>query len=238
MRQLTSAELIQLWERGHEMPPARRAVALAEAAAAGQDGPAAADLPIGDRDHRLMLLRGRLFGPRVSGQDSCAECGTVLDVSFDLGALAAGHAPARTPVTVRVGKRMLRCRPLTTADLIAAAEADGPGFRAGLLARCVTGSDGQPATDLPAPAMAKVMSALSAADPLADVRLAVTCGECGHQWDITFDIASFLWTEICAAVERLLSDVHVLARAYGWSEAEVLAVGPRRRQYYLQAVGA
>ena len=40
MRQLTSAELIQLWERGHEMPPARRAVALAEAALADQDGPA------------------------------------------------------------------------------------------------------------------------------------------------------------------------------------------------------
>ena len=82
------------------------------------------------------------------------------------------------------------------------------------------------------------MSALSAADPLADVQLAVTCGECGRHWDTTFDIASFLWTEICAAVERLLGDVHVLARAYGWSEAEVLAVGPRRRQYYLQAVGA
>jgi hypothetical protein len=29
----------------------------------------------------------------------------------------------------------------------------------------------------------------------------------------------------------------VLASAYGWSEAEVLAVGPRRRQYYLEAVG-
>ena len=89
-----------------------------------------------------MLLRGLLFGPRVSGQDSCAECGTVLDVSFDLGALVAGHAPATTPVTVRVGKRVLRCRPLTTADLIAAAEADGPDFRGGLLARCVTGTDG------------------------------------------------------------------------------------------------
>ncbi len=225
MRQLTSAELIQVWERGHEMPPAQRAVALAEAALADEDGPAAVDLPI-------------LFGPRVSGQDSCAECGAVLDVSFDLGALAAGHAPARTPVTVRVGKRALRCRALTTADLIAAAEADGPDFRAGLLARCVTGTDGQPATDLPAPAIAKVMSALLAADPLADVRLAVTCGECGHQWDTTFDIASFLWTEICAAAERLLGDVHVLAMAYGWSENEVLAVGPRRRQYYLQAVGA
>ena len=238
MHQLTSAELIEVWERGHEMPPAQRAVALAEAALADEDRPAVVDLPIGDRDHLLMLMRGRLFGLRVSGQDSCSECGTVLDVSFDLGALAAGHAPARTPVTVRVGKRALRCRALTTADLIAAAQADGPDFRAGLLARCVTGTDGQPATDLPAPAMAKVMSALSAADPLADVRLAVTCGECGHQWDTTFDIASFLWAEICAAAERLLSDVHVLAMAYGWSENEVLAVGPRRRQYYLQAVGA
>ena len=58
-----------------------------------------------------MLLRGRLFGPRVSGQDSCAECGAVLDVSFDLGALAAGHARRRTPVTVRVGKRCCAAGP-------------------------------------------------------------------------------------------------------------------------------
>src|SRR5579863_7696815 len=100
MHQLTSAELIHLWERGHEMPPAQRAVALAEAARADEDGPAVADLPIGDRDRLLMLLRGRLFGTRVSGQDSCTQCGTVLEVSFDLGALAAGHAPVRTPITV------------------------------------------------------------------------------------------------------------------------------------------
>jgi hypothetical protein len=238
MRQLTSADLIQLWERGHEMPPVQRAVALAEAAMADEDRPAAVDLPLGDRDRRLMVLRGWLFGPQVSAEDSCAECGAVLEVSFDLGALAAGHAPSRPPVTVRVGKRALRCRALTTADLIAAAEADGCDFRSGLLARCVTGTDGQPANDLPAPVIAKVMSALSAADPLADVRLAVTCSECHHRWDITFDIASFLWTELCAAVERLLGDIHVLATAYGWSEAEILAVGPRRRQYYLQAVGA
>ena len=37
MRQLTSAELIQLWERAGEMAPAQRAVALAEAASADQD---------------------------------------------------------------------------------------------------------------------------------------------------------------------------------------------------------
>lgn len=239
MRQLTSAELIQLWERGCEMPPAQRAVALAEAASADQAGPPAADLPLGDRDHRLMLLRCQLLGRQVRGVDSCGECGSVLDVNFDLGSLAAGHTAAAEPVTVRFEDTVLHCRVPTTADLIAVAE--GADLRGGLLARCVTrtGEDGpeRPAVGLPAPVIAEVMSALSAADPLADVRLAVTCGECGYQWDTAFDIASFLWTEICAAVERVLGDVHVLASAYGWSEAEVLAVGPRRRQYYLEAVG-
>jgi hypothetical protein len=234
MRQLTSAELIQLWERGLQMPPAQRAVALAEAA--HPDGPAAADLPLGERDHRLMLLYAALFGPWIRGEDTCGECGAMLEVSVDLRELAAAHSPA-TPITVRLGEQELRCRALTTADLIAAAEADGADLRARLLARCVTGAEGQPATDLPAPAEAEVVSALSAADPLADVRLTVTCGECDHQWDSAFDIASFLWTGICTAAERLLGDVHLLAMAYGWSEAEILAVGPRRRQYYLQAVG-
>ena len=222
------------------MPPAQRAVALAEASSADQAGPPAADLPLGDRDHRLMLLRCQLFGTQVCGVDSCRECRAVLEVPFDLGSLAAGHTAAAEQVSVSFGDTVLRCRVLTTADLIAAAE--GSDLRGGLLARCVTdtGEDGRerPVLDLPAPAIAEVMSALSAADPLADVRLAVTCGECGHHWDTAFDIASFLWAEICAAVERMLGDVHVLASAYGWSEAEVLAVGPRRRQYYLEAVGA
>lgn len=241
MRRLTSAELVELWERGLEMPPAQRAIALAEVACAGESGPAAMDLPLGDRDRRLMLLHGQLFGPQVSGVDSCGKCGAVLDVTFDLGRLTCGCDTTATPVTVRFGDEVLHCRVPTTADLVAAAEADGSDVRGGLLARCVTiaGADGRerPAAGLPAPAAAEVMSALAAADPLADVRLAVTCGECGHQWDTAFDIAAFLWTEICAAAERLLGDVHVLAAAYGWSEAEVLAVGPRRRQYYLEAVG-
>jgi hypothetical protein len=239
MRQLTSAELIWLWERGHEMPHVQRAVALAEAASAGETGPPAVDLPLGARDHRLMLLRCQLFGTQVSGMDSCGRCGEVLEVTFDLGELAAGHIATTTPVTVVWEGAVLHCRTPTTADVIAAAEAGNPDFSGALLTRCVTTADGrqQQAADLPVPAIAEVMTALAAADPLADTRLAVTCGECGHQWDLTFDIASFLWTEICVAVERILADVHVLASAYGWSEAEVLAVGPRRRQYYLEAVG-
>jgi hypothetical protein len=253
MRLLTSAELVQLWETGQGMPIAQRAVTLAEAAGDGT-GPPAADLSLGDRDHRLMVLRCQLFGTQISGLDTCGQCGADLDVTFDLGPLVTGYPAARAPVTVRWADRVLHCRVVTTADVIAAAGADGPDFGDVLVSRCVTvgpADDGGASADgggasadgggaaigLPAPVVAEVMTALAAADPLADVRLAMTCVECGHQWDVTFDIASFLWTEICAAVERILGEVHVLASAYGWSEAEVLAVGPRRRQYYLEAVG-
>ncbi len=192
-----------------------------------------------------MVLRCWLFGPQVSGIASCAGCGELLEVTFDLHELmaSAGEA-AGGPVTVRWKGTTLSCRAPTTADILAAAADGRSDIRRSLLARCITiaGNVGQrtpgadPLAALPASALAKAGAALAAADPLADVSLAVTCHECGHRWETAFDIASFLWTEISASVERILGEVHVLASAYGWSEAEVLSVGPRRRQYYLEAV--
>ncbi len=40
-----------------------------------------------------------------------------------------------------------------------------------------------------------------------------------------------LWSEVESWAWRTLFDVHVLASAYGWSEAAVLALGPRRDLY-------
>ena len=37
---------------------------------------------------------------------------------------------------------------------------------------------------------------------------------------------------------RLLGHVHALARAYGWREADILAMSPARRQVYLDLAGA
>ena len=47
------------------------------------------------------------------------------------------------------------------------------------------------------------------------------------------DVGSFVWAELHAHGRRVLREVDVLARAYGWTEAEVLALGERRRAAYL-----
>ncbi|MEA1978379.1 MAG: phage baseplate protein, partial [Chloroflexota bacterium] len=66
--------------------------------------------------------------------------------------------------------------------------------------------------------------------------MTLTCPECSHQWEVLFDIASFLWTEINNWAERTLRTVHQLASAYGWAEREILNLSPVRRQLYLGMV--
>jgi hypothetical protein len=47
------------------------------------------------------------------------------------------------------------------------------------------------------------------------------------------DVAALTLARLAAVQRRTIEEVHVLARRYHWSEAEVLAVPPRRRARYL-----
>ncbi len=85
---------------------------------------------------------------------------------------------------------------------------------------------------------AAVEAAMERADPRSAIELALACPACGAQWSTPFDIASFLGGEISIAAERLARDVHDLARAYGWREADIVAMSPWRRQLYLDLVNA
>jgi hypothetical protein len=74
---------------------------------------------------------------------------------------------------------------------------------------------------------------MEALDPLAEIRISLTCPQCNHKWDAWFDIAGYFWAEIQDWAEKTLAAVHQLARAYGWSEGEILELSPVRRQLYL-----
>jgi hypothetical protein len=72
------------------------------------------------------------------------------------------------------------------------------------------------------------------ADPQSNLQFSLTCPACGHCWEAAFDIVSFLWSEIHSWAQRTLRMVHLLARSYGWQEADILAMSPTRRQIYLE----
>ncbi|MFG2911488.1 hypothetical protein ACGF0D_01160 [Kitasatospora sp. NPDC048298] len=126
----------------------------------------------------------------------------------------------------------------TPGDVAAAEQAPAGRGRAVLLERCVLTAEhgGEPvaARQLPEPVQRRMAEAAAAADPCADVRLNLSCPECGRQALAELDIASYLWEELDDWARATLLDVHLLATAYGWGEAEILALSPLRRRYYLE----
>jgi hypothetical protein len=117
-------------------------------------------------------------------------------------------------------------------DLRAASVAcDAASARMILFERCTKGS--LPPGEVPAEVIESVASAMSLADPQSDMRIALECPICSCSWEEIFDIASFLWNEVRALAMRTVHEVHKLASAYGWSEADILAMSSSRRRIYM-----
>ncbi|MGB8340820.1 MAG: hypothetical protein WCE51_04455 [Chthoniobacterales bacterium] len=86
--------------------------------------------------------------------------------------------------------------------------------------------------------IAAVSRAMLETDPQAEITLRLTCPSCRHEWELLFDIVQFFWTEISAQAQRLLREIDILARTYGWTEREILSLPTQRRQTYLELATA
>lgn len=197
-----------------------------------------ADRPLGQRDARLLALRRAWFGPQFKAVLACPACQAMLSVALDLRSLDASVPQRREtamPAFVNAAGRRFR-RP-TSRDLAAiatAADVEEASMR--LLDRLAL--DAPPAGGWTAHHFDAFDTAMDQADPLAHVTIALQCEDCGHGWQAPLDVAAVLWDELAAQAQAVVRDVHLLAGAYGWSEAEILAMPAARRQLYLQQVQA
>ena len=95
----------------------------------------------------------------------------------------------------------------------------------------------QPApSNLTARILAEIEREMLEMDSQADVHLEFDCPACSAKWSAVFDILAFLWGELDAWAQRLLLEVHSLASAYGWREADILEMSATRRSIYLNMV--
>jgi uncharacterized protein (UPF0212 family) len=238
MQPLSPAQLLELWERGRAAPPAARAVLLLDAACPESTPEALARLSIGRRDNLLLTLRELTFGTQLTGVADCPACGQRIEASFRSADIRATPPEVDETFVVVDGEYEVRFRLPDSRDLLAVpASSDSDAARCLLLERCVVGARrrGEPvvAAELPDAVVAAVTSSMAESDPQADVRFELQCPECGQAWQSIFDVVGFFWTEIDAWAQRILGEVHSLARAYGWREAEILNLSPQRRQIYL-----
>lgn len=217
MRALTAADLLDVWEQGTQAHPLVRPLVVL-AAAFPEIGPAdLAAEPLGAVNARLWQVRAALVGTEVVGCAGCPACGEQVEFDLDATCFAVPPEPGDGE----------GARPVSLADLFAAVDEPDP---AGVLAaRCAPAGPG------PGPELA---AALERVDPAAEVLLAMACPACGHRWPAPLDVASFLWAELDRIAAAVLSDVDALARSYGWSERDVLALSPARRRCYVETARA
>lgn len=243
MHSVTAADWLNVLEQGALCTPVLRpCVLLSPLLAAGIDEALA--LPLGERDRQLLGLHQVLFGEQLQLVADCPACQQQLELTLACGDLLLAAEPL-AQVADELCPFPLRLP--TTTDLLAigpelTGEPQDQRWR--LLARCLV-AEGQAGAQeavlawlqqQPPAVLAQLNSRLAAADPQAVMELALNCPACQHQWPELLDIGAYLWDALTIWGQRTLDQVHLLAKAYGWTQAEILALSPARRGQYLQRV--
>ena len=233
MLPLSPSQLVRVWERGAGQPAILRAITILAEAEAGAvveadaepEAEALLDLPLGERDDRLLALRAATFGSRLEALATCPGCGERVELRFSTADVGETSSPNRSAHAA--------IRPLTTRDLmqVSASRCSGLAEARRELAQRCTGVAMLDDEQIDAAA-----ERLEEIDGAAIRLIESRCPACATSWTSEFDVAAFLWQEIEAAALRLLADVHTLARAYGWREQDILTMSPHRRRIYLELV--
>lgn len=236
MMTLSPERLLWAWEHGRRRHPIDRALLLHALAAPELPPERLADEPLGSRNATLFAWRCAAFGNRLEVWLDCPACGERLEFALEAAQLPPTSAAPTGPLEA-IGHRLTRPTSRHLARLVPLV--DERQAAAQLLRDCL-------AADAPLPedetALARLVEAAEAVletqDPWAELSLAFCCPACAHRDTASFDIADYLWEEIDGRARELLDDIHLLARAYGWSEAQILALSDTRRSAYLERAQA
>jgi hypothetical protein len=187
------------------------------------------------RDAALLAIHRERFGESLRCTGRCPKCGEAVEVDLPVAELI----PVSVPET---GLRMvhedleIQYRLPTGTDLLAAEDERALAERCVITARRTADGSEVDVASLPTSALMRMGEAMAEVHPAAGLEVDVTCEACGGRWDAGLDIAAFVASLVRVDALRVVAEVHALAVAYGWTEAEVLAVPRPRRRRYLELV--
>jgi hypothetical protein len=243
MHPLSAHSILQVWERGNGQCLVNKALTLLAAARPEMTWDELAELSVGQRDALLIALREQTFGTKLNVFAKCPQCQGHIEFIMDMADIKVeGYSvPVAKENELSVEGLDLRFRLLNSLDLAAVVNCnDITAAHSVLIQRCVlqVNRDGiaLSSEELPEEIIDKLIVRLAECDPQSEVLLNLVCPACAHNWQMIFDVVSFFWTEISMQAKRLLREVHTLALAYGWREADILAMNTTRRQFYLEMV--
>ncbi len=243
LRELRGADELDLPERS----PSARVAASVLAELVGslvvreRSCSAFAEASVAERDRVYAALCRSLFGDRVEARAACDGCGEAYELGFELLALERARPLATSDAgDVAIEGTSARVRPPTVGELEAWGDAVVEHFRAHCVVREGAPEEAESAADPADPADEvddeTIDSALEAAAPLLDVHLDAPCPACGRARRERFEIGAWLMSGLLRERRVTLQELHVLARAYGWSLESLLALTRSQRHAFVRLV--
>jgi hypothetical protein len=229
MQPLSASRLVEVWENGVGETPVERAIRLL-AACLAQPVDSLWELGLGQRDRHLLEMYAAMFGSTLEAYAECPECGERMEYGVTVKDLIGGRVAASGELLEFGGARL---RLPNSLDLVAASRETSVAAGARLIAERCAGRG-----ELSESAVEAISQTLAQADPMAETMIDLVCERCQYAWQVALDVERFLWAKISSTAKRLLSEVHVLAGAYGWSEDQILDLSAARRELYLELVSA
>lgn len=233
-----SGWLLHSWEAAAGVAPAARGAVLVAGAGRVSTLDAAVDLPLSELAALAAQVYLEQFQTTLVGLLSCDHCAEDLEVLVPLDQIARrGMEPDDAATTAHrnltlASQQMVQVRVPTTRDLVAVQNHDNA--EAALLARCVTAAD---RADLPVAVTdtdrALIEHEIEQLAGAAALTVRAQCPECGAKLSAPVDVASLLWERVKQDAPSELAAVADLAAAFGWAEADILAMTARRRDAYL-----
>lgn len=187
---------------------------------------------LGQRLQGLLAIAMASDAASIAVIESCAQCAERLEIDVDPAVFEreereTGFDWSPTPA------RQWQVRLPTGHEQRAWWQAGDVSAEA--MARClvVGREDGIKAGSLPSDWVEAVGAQLAEHDPLTALELQTACPACGAQAQIPLDLEAELIALLHARQRQSLMQIHQLASAYHWSEAEIMQLPAWRRRYYL-----
>ncbi|MGB3243263.1 MAG: hypothetical protein WBB25_01910 [Sulfitobacter sp.] len=172
---------------------------------------------LGDRNRALLAVLSTGFGAPEELWVTCPECDQLHEVPFDVSHILNQSLARPERLGSEVPSVSSQVRLPTGADLEAAV-----GDGAVLLSICAPH------------ATEEVFEAeVKTRDPCAELYFALTCVACGKAFKAALDPLALLLAEL----DRhggVTAEIDMLAQAYSWTEAELVALPAWRRRFYFR----
>lgn len=203
-------------------------------------------MSLGDRVSLLLNLRKLMKGDNISCTINCPKCGNAMSADISITKLLETTSAKLENDYCELtddhdGGLSFHVRPLTAEDqdLCLSKTLTTESLKQNLAKACIVQSESslQLPASLSETLIEDIGSRLAEIDPLSDISLNLSCPECDHSFQASFDAEEYIMNEIGPRnYKELECDVHWLAFHYHWSEQEILSLSTTRRKRYIELV--